>query len=89
MIYFLQDRHSLLVKVGYTSGSARSRRRMLQTGNGSELVLLAVLEGTRGDERRLHERFAECRIAGEWFRPAPELLRYIISEVGFACAVDR
>jgi hypothetical protein len=39
--------------------------------------LLATEPGGRGREWQLHLLFAEHRIDGEWFKPAPELLEHI------------
>lgn len=39
--------------------------------------LLASMPGGVAAERRLHRRFADARIAGEWFRPTPELMSFI------------
>lgn len=78
MIYFTQDSATLHVKIGHTNGDdAETRRRALQTGNPSELVVLATMPGERADETKLHQRFAPARVAGEWFRPVPELLLLI------------
>ncbi len=74
MIYFIQDSATLNIKIGYTSTSAGERMRQLQTGNPSQLVLLGVIEGEQTDERNLHVRFADFRVAGEWFKPHPDLL---------------
>lgn len=78
MIYFTQDSTTLHVKIGHTAGDeAETRRKALQTGNPSELVVLATMPGERADETALHQRFAAARVAGEWFRPVPALLLLI------------
>jgi hypothetical protein len=79
MLYFMQDSTTLHVKIGHTSGDdALVRRKALQTGNPSELVVLGTMPGEQSDETWLHRRFAHVRVAGEWFRPVPLLLRLII-----------
>lgn len=80
MIYFIQDSASHNIKIGFTSAEdADGRRAALQTGNSAELVLLRTIPGgKRITEATLHRRFAKDRVAGEWFRPSPDLLRFII-----------
>lgn len=80
MIYFTQDSGNLHIKIGHTSRDAEARRSALQTGNSSPLVVLATMPGDEDDETRLHQRFASARVAGEWFRPVPELI-LLIAEV--------
>jgi hypothetical protein len=81
LIYFLQSLDSLDIKIGYTGESAEVRLAQLQTGNPAGLRLLAEIPGERADEYELHLRFAACRVRGEWFRPTPELLSYLLSAV--------
>ena len=80
MIYFIQDSRTHDIKIGYTSGEAKDRLSQLQTGNPGILKLLAVISGEQADEANLHRIFGESRIAGEWFKPTTELLKYILSE---------
>lgn len=88
MIYFIQDSGTLAIKIGYTAGdSPEARRKALQTGNPSPLVLLAAAEGDTTDEAALHRRFAEARIGGEWFRPVPELITTIIAAARAPCVL--
>lgn len=78
MIYFIQDSSTLLIKIGYTGASdAESRLKQLQTGCPSGLELLCTSEGTQADERELHERFKTFRERGEWFKPAPQVIRHL------------
>jgi len=78
VIYFIQCSGTCAIKIGHVSlDEADSRRRELQCGNPSELVLLGTMPGDLGTERQLHERFAAARIRGEWFRPVPDLLLLI------------
>lgn len=78
MIYFIQDSTRNYIKIGFTDGSPENRRKALQTGNSSGLTLLLETEGTMQDEKSLHQRFASSREIGEWFRPTPDLLLFII-----------
>lgn len=64
------------IKIGFTTDIKR-RLPGLQTSTPKRLRVLAVMPGRIGLERAMHQRFQEHRIAGEWFRPAPELLAFI------------
>lgn len=59
------------VKIG-TTGNPRKRFRNLPYD-----TLLATEPGGRAKEQERHRQFAEFRIHGEWFTPAPALLGYI------------
>lgn len=78
MIYFIQDALTCRIKIGYTDGDPRERLKALQVGNPSALVLLASTVGDKTEEHRLHELFAHVRERGEWFRPIPELIVYLL-----------
>jgi hypothetical protein len=73
MIYFigelgLDGKPNGVVKVGYTNGeSAQARLSDLQCGNARRLGLLKEIDGTRDQERRLHELLDHWRLEGEWF----------------------
>jgi hypothetical protein len=76
-IYFVTcDAPDFPVKIGM-SGNVEERLRDIRTSLPFEPVLLASFEGTSKDERAAHNRFAELRIKGEWFRRSPELMAYI------------
>ena len=74
MIYFIRDEATRLIKIGFTAGDGEERRRELQTGCPGKLVLLLQMEGSKQEETAWHERFADDRDRGEWFRPETELL---------------
>lgn len=64
------------VKIGY-SGNVRSRMSALRREHGP-IDLLATEPGTRNTERSRHDQFrAFRRPVGEWFAPAPHLLRHV------------
>jgi hypothetical protein len=70
VVYFVRMPDGI-IKIGY---SASMETRMTKLGGD----LLALLPGTRDDERAHHERFAHCLDHGlEWFRPEPDLLAYV------------
>lgn len=76
-VYFIREGLDGNVKIGTTTSNPHSRRRSMQTGNSSDLVLLAAVQGDDGLEKRLHARFAGARLRGEWFTPTVELLAFI------------
>jgi hypothetical protein len=76
MIYFIQEPAEDAIKIGYSTEPSR-RLSTLQTSHPRDLELLAVWPGDQNLEKQIHERFAQFRIRGEWFRPAQELLDFI------------
>lgn len=82
MIYFIQDQNLHHIKIGYTGDDPVGRLKALQTGSAAKLVLLGCVEGSQSEEAEMHRRFAEHRVAGEWFRPAPEILQYMLACAG-------
>lgn len=82
-VYFIQDSGTRRIKIGYAEDVVR-RMATLQTGASSRLVLLLVVPGDGRLERRLHKRFARSRRRGEWFRPDPEVLRFMLGAAGQA-----
>lgn len=78
-VYVIQGDPGTPVKIG-RAVDVMARMRGLQTGNPSQLRLLAVIpdifgEPDEDDERypedslewQLHQRFKDCRLQGEWF----------------------
>lgn len=76
-VYFIQDEVVCLIKIGVASDPL-ARLRDLQTGSPAKLILLASVEGGRDEERSLHSLFDAYRAHGEWFRPGPRLLKYLM-----------
>ena len=68
--YFIHSPAMKAVKIGI-AGNVTSRLQSLQTGSADRLILLKEISGNR--ESNFHEQFADCRIAGEWFRESPIL----------------
>lgn len=70
MIYFLSDRRSKAIKIGYSDSfeSALNRWDQLQTGNPNKLQLIAITTGDVEVEAALHTFFAHYHIRGEWFQ---------------------
>lgn len=77
MIYFIQDASSGPIKIGTTGTVAKRLNSLRCTENRPELQVLAVMPGRRREERSLHRQFDHCRLDGEWFEPAGDLLDFI------------
>jgi hypothetical protein len=75
-VYFAQADCGGLIKIGFASDPVR-RVKALQQHCPCLLRLLVVAPGGPRLEAELHRKFDRLRVRGEWFRPAPELLRLI------------
>lgn len=76
-IYFVRCDATKRIKIGYARDIPK-RMRELQCGNSQPLTLLGAIEAhSKDDERKIHQRFAEHRIFGEWFTENHELLAFI------------
>jgi len=85
-VYAIQAGDNGPIKVGFTSTAKGPLKRVetLQVGNPVRLRLLATVPGGLEDERYLHKLFAEHRIGGEWFTPAPAILAAVDAMAGFS-----
>ena len=72
-VYIIFTRGGEFMKVGFTKTDPRLRMASLQTGNHLHLRLGSLFPGCRNMERALHQRLAEFRASGEWFRHPPEV----------------
>lgn len=77
MIYFIRAQTGD-IKIGYSATPER-RLSSMQTGSPVSLELVALIPGSKQDERHLHEQFAGQRNRGEWFTPSAELDALIAS----------
>lgn len=80
-VYFVQS-ESGLVKIGYCRDMRYRMYGIRHATKGAVKLLATIGEGLPGDaarklERHLHGRFAAHRVEGEWFLPAPEIMRFI------------
>lgn len=73
-VYFISN--GAAIKIGW-SGAPKLRLQTLQGSSHQPLTILATFDGTKSDERALHERFAHLRLKGEWFRSEASLLAFI------------
>lgn len=74
MVYIIEGGN--YYKIGY-SKNPYERLADLQVGSPSPLTLVAIVAGTRSDEKRLHIAFEESRHHGEWFKKTKELDKLI------------
>lgn len=73
-VYFILSPQA--VKIG-RSNNPKRRLAVLQTSHPEPLTLAAQRDGGRELEAEYHKRFAEFRLSGEWFSPAPEIIAEI------------
>lgn len=85
-VYFVQRGGAEgLIKIGVTRQGIESRLQTLRSElrrlapADEALTPLLVVPGDRTTESRMHDRFAALRDHGEWFRPGPELLSFIVA----------
>ena len=79
-VYFIEGVKSGNIKIG-VSENPFFRLGQLRTGSSEVLGLIGCCPGSTRDEARIHAKFADSRLSGEWFRPNPELLAFIKSVV--------
>lgn len=77
VVYFVRAGEDGHIKIGFTASKPSERIANLQTGNPVPLILVAVVPGEPILERQLHQRFAQYRGIGEWFKPGSELVAFI------------
>jgi hypothetical protein len=80
LVYFIQSA-SGPIKIGIAI-DPRDRMRLIQGVHHEALTLLGAVHGGRLREAALHREFTRYRLRGEWFEPAPELLRRIAEIIG-------
>lgn len=77
-VYFVQAVATEgLIKIGLTSRPPNKRLQDLMAHSPVPLVPLGLMPGGRDKEAAIHCRFLSLHSHAEWFRPDPELLRYI------------
>lgn len=74
-LYFIQAL-SGPIKIGIAA-DLKARLKTLQTAHFEPLTLIAAVDGGGRLEREYHARFAQHRLVGEWFTPAPDILAEI------------
>jgi hypothetical protein len=66
------------IKIGVAT-SPESRLANMQVGSPYELELMHSEPGDETLEAQLHARFQHLHVRGEWFRPDPDLVNFIIA----------
>jgi hypothetical protein len=85
MIYFAkceQDTDELkagMIKIGTTIRLSQ-RLKQLPGEYGTDVGLIAVIDGNHATEGELHRRFDHLRVVGEWFLPEEDLLDFIAAQ---------
>lgn len=76
-IYLIRNGETNLHKIG-KSKNVLNRLNSLQTGNPENLSLIDFFPSidTHAHEKKLHDHFAEKRVAGEWFELLEKELDY-------------
>jgi hypothetical protein len=77
LVYFITTEHAERVKIGHTKNDPTARLRELQTGSPFRLCIIATERGDVTLERRLHARFGQHRLHGEWFTLCGEIKEHI------------
>jgi len=75
-VYAVESMPTGAIKIGRAL-NVRHRLKSLQVSTPDELRERGRIRGTHELEERLHLALAEHNIRGEWFRPAPEVLRVV------------
>jgi hypothetical protein len=66
------------IKIGWARRPIMQRMNRLIHSTGGPVKLLAIHDGDRETERRVHEQFAEVRIGrSEQFKPSRQLMSHI------------
>jgi hypothetical protein len=75
-VYFMQMGEAGPIKIGHALDPFK-RRSTLQIGSVAQIEILAIVDGSRGEEQAIHKLFSHLHIRGEMFSPASDLLEYI------------
>jgi hypothetical protein len=74
-VYFISDDLGH-IKIGVAK-DVSLRREGLQTASPTELRIEATQRGGVPVEKKLHARFSDARMIGEWFHFTPEIAMYV------------
>ena len=75
--YFFKNPTNSLIKIG-KSNNVEKRKKIIEIGTGAELEVLCVLD--ENIEGKLHRKFKQYRIHGEWFDDKDGLIQQFIDE---------
>jgi hypothetical protein len=73
-VYFIYS--GGLMKIGYTTDIHR-RLIEIKATSGHPVELIAIVPGGQKFETTLHRMFKSRKTRGEWFRPSPEIRRFL------------
>lgn len=75
MIYFVMNKRTSDIKIGFTDRSIEERlKEFATTINPSDLIVLGTREGSQQDESALHAKYSAHKAWGEWFFASRDLL---------------
>ena len=66
-IYVIANLEFKVCKIGF-SNNVHSRLTQIQTGCPFPLKIYKMFKGTMKQEKRLHQKYKDFRLSGEWFR---------------------
>lgn len=81
-VYMLQVDGGGPIKIGFTVGNVSQRIQSYQGGSPYELLWVGAFKGTKRDEADAHRALAAHRLRGEWFRPTPEVISFVVEKSG-------
>ena len=73
VVYLVYDKYFKRYKVGFTQKKASERMQQIQNASGTELVLINTFEGSRKNEKKLHEYLKKYRLKGEWYKDEKQI----------------
>lgn len=83
-VYFIENKETGRIKIGFTTGPVVSRLVALQTGSDCDLRLIGWVyanEALGTTELQLHRRLEQWRHRGEWFtRDVLPVVQQVIQE---------
>lgn len=77
MVYFVQRVSGGLIKIGTTT-LLSLRVKTLAAECREKVRVLGLMRGNHQEENALHRQFKHLREKGEWFRPADDLMDFIL-----------
>lgn len=76
MIYFAEAKDLNLIKIGY-SKDPEKRLILLNSNSPVKIKLLKSVKGEKIYEWKIHQKFNNLRVKGEWFKNCKELTDFI------------
>lgn len=77
-IYLIGNVQNKVVKIGY-SKTPRQRLKKLQTGSPYSLTIFKTFNGTLDIENKLHKKYKNQKLNGEWFKMEGRLLELCLN----------